>query len=143
MRTAAAWILAVFLSSGFAAVAGAQMTYDANYDSKIELKPTEAGLRLDAVGVAAQKVKDGVEEFAVRIVANAIDGARFEVTIETASGKFTVGDIRLILGSGVLALRSSVQPSEVVPVPRIQGVQVTFNGEVVLEGRFPGRVLGG
>jgi hypothetical protein len=65
------------------------------------------------------------------------------VTIETASGKFTVGDIRLILGSGVLALRSSVQPSEVVPVPRIQGVQVTFNGEVVLEGRFPGRVLGG
>jgi glutamate mutase epsilon subunit len=45
MRTAAAWILAVFLSSGFAAVAGAQMTYDANYDSKIELKPTEAGSR--------------------------------------------------------------------------------------------------
>ena len=147
MKKSAALILVGFLSIAFfPAFAGAQWTPNgplADYESKTELAPTDWGVELDAWGVATKGRKNGIEELAVRVVANAEDGALFTVTIETATAKYDVGAIRMKLSSGVLVLTSSVNPSEAFPVSRIRGVLVSYKGKTVVEGRFPDRELGG
>ena len=140
MRQATTWMLAGFLALALSATAQGQLGPDRTfqeYKLKAELVPTAVGEQLDAWGIAEKAVKNGVEVFAVRVVADAPDGTLFEVTIETAEGRFDVGAVRTVLGSGLLVLRSSIDPSEAFPVARIQGVLVTFRGETILQGRFP------
>lgn len=60
--------------------AGAQ-TFPSNHKTKIELEATDLGLEMAAWGLAEKSRQNGIELFAVCILADAKDGAVFEVMI--------------------------------------------------------------
>ena len=139
-------ILMGVLSLALSAVAQGQFGPDrgsTDYKSRAELVATELGMRFDASGLAEKAVENGVETFAVRVVADSRDGTLFEVTIVSEDGKDDVGAVKMVLGSGLLVLRSSIDPSAAFPVSRIKAVVVTYKGETILEGRFADRELDG
>ncbi len=134
-------VLALALSLTCVGMAAAQLS--APKDSQqvvIALEPTAMGQELEAWGMALKEMKNGIQVFGVRVFADMKDLAgrsTVEVLIETADGTFNIGSIQVIMGSGLLELVSSEDPSEAFPVEKIRAVHVIYRGEGMLKGSFP------
>lgn len=67
---------------------------------------------------------DPIETFFVRVFSDLPESTRLTVAVVKDEGKFEVGTLEIVLGSGLLALNSAQHPSPVFPVATVQVIEV-------------------
>lgn len=118
-------------------LASAAMAQDRPWNMTIELTPTAAGDVADAKGLATIGIVNGVQTFAARLNAPLRDGTVIVVKVQKGEDRpQTVGSFIMRLGSGVLELNSSVNPSYVFPVGKLGTLELHLDGVCLVEGRF-------
>jgi hypothetical protein len=134
-RTTLALAALICLAAATTAAAGPAPTRA--WKRQIQLEALDAGARLAATGTAMIGRKNGVEFFRLRASAQMVDGDAVTAWgIDNSGQLFLIGTMEMVLGSGVLDLVSSKDPSDVFPVGDLAAVVVTRHGEKILRGTF-------
>ena len=122
-----------FLMTGAAMAQGT----DRPWSKAIKLEPTPIGAQIDASGSAEIGSAFGVQTFAARLNAPLRNGTVVVVRAQRGTDRpFTVGSFQMLLGSGVLELKSTVNPSPVFPLKGLTMVEILLEAECLVRGQF-------
>lgn len=109
---------------------------DRPWSKAVSLEPTVAGQVADAKGEALIGSQNGVEYFAARLNAPLRNGTVVVVKAQKGKGQpvFTVGSFQMVLSSGLLELKSSVDPSPVFPVRELTMIEIYLGSDCLVRG---------
>ncbi len=107
----------------------------------INLEPTKYGATLNANGEASiERIQRAgmkpMEVFTLAVHSDIANRDALAVEIETKSGVFQIGELRMLLSLGTMEKWSSVEPSQVFPIDQLLSITVRYGKKAVLVGYF-------
>jgi len=105
------------------------------------LEPTKFGTTLNANGEAMAEwlprgADKAIQVFTLAIHADVANREALSVSIETKSGVYEIGDLRMLLSMGTMEKWSSVEPSPVFPIDELVAITVRYGKIDILYGYF-------
>ncbi len=107
----------------------------------IDLEPTKYGVMLNANAQASMERLPRIgmktmEIFTLAVHSDIPNREALAIEVETKSGVFQIGELRMLLSMGTMEKWNTIEPSPVFPLDEILSITVRYGKEAVLVGYF-------
>ncbi len=107
----------------------------------ITLEPTKFGYTINANGEAMTEWlprgnDKAIEVFTLAVHADVANREALSISVETKSGVYEIGELRMLLSMGTMEKWSSIEPSPVFPIDGLIAITVRYGKTDILYGYF-------